>query len=71
MATGSAAARRQVLIDAGYRTGIPQTERKRCDTCRSSAPRSQFIGKTKYDMLCNRFGSGCKTHGVCSNWRAA
>lgn len=71
MATGSAAARRQALLNAGYRTGVPQVERKRCDTCRSSAPSVLFFGKTKHDMLCQRIGTGCKTHGVCDKWRAA
>ena len=71
MAKGSAAAARQRLLEQGYRTGVAQIERQRCDTCRSSAPRAQLIGKTKHDLYCNRLMMACKAHGVCSHWRPA
>lgn len=58
------------MVEAGYRTGFPQVQRERCDTCRSSAPSTQFIGKTKSDMHCNHFNAGCKTHGACPLWSA-
>lgn len=69
MATGSAAAARERLSAAGYRTGRAQHE-SRCDGCAhcKTSP-FKFAGRSRYDRYCGNHRTGVKTHGHCNHWR--
>lgn len=64
MATGSAAAARERLSAAGYRTGRAQHE-SRCDGCAHHQPLERG---TRYDRFCNYHHATVKTHGRCNDW---
>lgn len=60
MATGSRAAGKQRLVEAGYRNGLPQFA-PRCDSCQHCQP-----GAKQHGRYCDLHRTEVKTHGVCN-----
>lgn len=69
MATGSQAAKKERLQQAGYKTGASAVPgRPRCERCTHAELSQALIGKTKNDRHCRLLDAPVKTHGCCSRY---